>query len=417
MSVKRLPTIARRLLWVTAIGSLLIALAVTAAAVLTVDAEVGELLDDGLQASAVQLAPLLLESGAAPHLAPPDPEGELRFAWAWYDKAGRLVRASPGAELGAWKGAVSGFSDRAQWRLYGLALRGEQGLLVVAQTRAERHEVRWEVSSYALLATLTLTLLGLPLLAWRAQQELRPLLRLGERLAAFDADRADPRGLPAHLGSAERGELLPVHEALASISQRLGERLEFEREFSAQAAHLLRTPLASMDVQLAVALREQPDQLRLQRVRQASQRLQHLVLALLRLFRAEPELRRKPLDVRTLLAGLPLGDLQLDDGPPLQLDADAELLAAALLNLVDNAQRHGATRLSLSAIPGGLRIADNGQGLPPGRLDALRENLQSDQPAPGLGLRLALLVARAHGGWMELPAVERGFVIDLHLQK
>lgn len=407
---------ARRLLWVTGVGSLLIALAVTAAAVLTVDAEVDELLDDGLQASAVQLAPLLLESGVAPHPTPPDPEGELSFAWAWYDTAGRLVRASPGAELSAWKGAASGYADRAHWRLYGLELRHDQGLLLVAQTRAERHEVRMEVISYALLTALALALLGLPLLAWRAQQELRPLVHLSERLANFDASRADPRGLPEQLGGAERGELLPVHQALAGIAQRLGERLDFEREFSAQAAHLLRTPLAGMDAQLAVALREQGHHPRLQRVRQASQRLQHLVLALLRLFRAEPELRRSAMDARSLLAALPLGELQLDAGPPCPLDADAELLAAALLNLVDNAQRHGATRLSLSAIPGGLRLADDGQGLPAERLDALRASLQSDQAPPGLGLRLALLVARAHGGRIELPPVDRGFAIELHLQ-
>ncbi|KQW41273.1 MULTISPECIES: HAMP domain-containing sensor histidine kinase [unclassified Roseateles] len=416
MSAEPLPTIARRLLWVTAVGSLVIALAMSAAAVLTVDAEVDELLDDGLQASAALLAPLLIEPGAALAPTPPDPEGELRFAWAWYDSAGRLVRASPGAEPGAWQSAGSGFSDRHHWRLYGLALRGEQGLLVVAQTRAERHEARREVSSYALLAGLAMTLLCLPLLAWRAQQELRPLLRLGERLADFDAGRADPRRLPAQLGSAERGELLPVHEALASISLRLGERLDFEREFSAQAAHLLRTPLAGIEAQLAVALREQPDQLRLQRVRQASQRLQHLVLALLRLFRAEPELQRKPLEVRTLLTGLQLGELELDDGPPCPLDADPELLAAALLNLVDNAQRHGATRLTLSAIPGGLRLVDNGHGVTPERLDALRAKLQPNQHSSGLGLRLALLVARAHGGRIELPGVERGFAVELHLQ-
>ncbi|MGQ3050506.1 MAG: sensor histidine kinase [Roseateles sp.] len=415
MSTSRLPTIARRLLWVTAVGSLLIALAVTASAGLTVDAEVDELLDDVLQASAAQLAPLLLQSGAAPHTPPPDPEGEVRFAWAWYDSAGRTVRASPGAEPAAWQGAGSGFADRAHWRLYGLPLRGELGLLVVAQTRAERSEARREVISHALLAAMALTLLGLPLLAWRAQQELQPLQRLGERLASFDADRADPRGLPAALGAAQRGELLPVHEALATIAQRLGERLDFEREFSAQAAHLLRTPLAGMDAQLAVALREQPQQLRLQRVRQANQRLQHLVVALLRLFRPEPELRRKPVEVRSLLAGLPLGDLQLDAGPPCLLDADAELLAAALLNLVDNAQRHGATRLSLTAIPGGLRLADNGQGLAPEQLEALRASLQPNQQAPGLGLRLALLVASAHGGRIEIARVEPGFAIELHL--
>jgi signal transduction histidine kinase len=411
-----LPAITRRLLWVTGLGSLLVALAVTAAAVLTVDGEVDELLDDGLKASAAQLAPLLLESGAAPQPLPADAEDELRFAWAWFDAGGRLLRASPGASV-RWQPAAPGFADREHWRLYGLPLRGGRGLLVVAQTRAERHEVRREVAGNALLAALLLGALGLPLLAWRSQRELRPLQRLAEGLARFDAARDEPGALAAQLGPPARAELQPIHDALRQIGERLGRRLALEREFTAQSAHLLRTPLAGMDAQLAVALKEQPDQPRLQRVREASRRLQHLLLALLRLFRSTPELHRVALDARALLAGLPLGSLQLQDGPPCPLDADAELLAAALLNLVDNAQRHGATQLWLSQPrPGSLLLADDGTGLGEAEKAALRSRLASGSTdQQGLGLRLAQLVAQAHGGELSLPDSERGFAVQLSL--
>lgn len=411
-----LVSIARRLLWVTASGSLLIALAVTTATVLTVGAEVEELLDDGLKASAAQLAPLVLESGAAPQPAPADAEDEVRFAWAWFDAAGRLQRTSPNAQPASWQPVAAGFSDRDDWRLYGLPLRGNQGLLVVAQTRTERHEVHVEVSSYALLAALALAALGLPLLAWRSQRELRPLQRLAEGLAGFDATRDDPRALAARLGAPARAELRPIHDALSQIGTRLGERLAFEREFTAQAAHLLRTPLAGMDAQLAVAMKEQPGQPRLQRVREASRRLQHLLLALLRLFRNAPELRRAPLDARRLLAGLPLGSLQLQDGPACPLDADAELLAAALLNLVDNAQRHGATQLWLTQpADGQLLLTDDGTGQGDAERQALRQRLASGSADQGLGLRLATLVAQAHGGSLALPDSAQGFAVLLTL--
>lgn len=411
-----LPAIARRLLWVTGLGSLLMALAITAAAVLAVDTEVDELLDDGLKASALQLAPLLLESGAVPHAPAPDADDELRFAWAWFDAGGRLLRASPGAAVG-WQPLVTGFADREHWRLYGLQLRNGQGLLVVAQTRAERYEARGEVARYALVAGLLLAALGLPLLAWRSQRELRPLQRLAEGLARFDALRDEPRELTARLGPPTRAELRPIHDALTQIGERLGARLALEKEFTAQSAHLLRTPLAGMDAQLAVALKEQPDQPRLQRVREASRRLQHLLLGLLRLFRSTPELRREALDARALLAGLPLGTLELQDGPPCPLDADAELLAAALLNLVDNAQRHGATRLWLSTPqPGSLRLVDDGSGLDTAARAALRARLASGSTAEqGLGLRLAQLVARAHGGELSLPDSDQGFAVQLTL--
>jgi signal transduction histidine kinase len=410
-----LPSIARRLLWVTGLGSLLIALTVTAAAVLTVDAEVDELLDDGLKATAAQLSPLL-ESTAAPAPVPPEADDELRFAWAWFDATGRLVRASPGAQPTSWQPLAPGFADRAQWRLYGLSLSGGRGLLVVAQTGAERREVRREVAGYALLAALALAALGLPLLAWRSQRELRPLQRLADGLAGFDAANSDPRALAEQIGSPARAELRPIHAALQQIGERLGRRLALEREFTAQSAHLLRTPLAGMDAQLAVALKEQPDQPRLQRVREASRRLQHLLLALLRLFRSTPELKRVPLDARVLLAGMPMGSLQLEDGPPCPLDADAELLAAALLNLIDNAQRHGATRLWLTQPGDGeLLLSDDGTGLGDTERQALRSRLASGTSEHGLGLRLAQLVAQAHGGVIELPDCRQGFAVLLRL--
>ncbi|RZL30592.1 MAG: hypothetical protein EOP35_23575 [Rubrivivax sp.] len=133
-----LASIARRLLWVTGLGSLLMALAVTAAAVLTVDAEVDELLDDGLKASAAQLSALLLASGGASPLSssPPSPpsapgdaaDDELRFAWAWFDGAGRLLRASAGSEPIRWQPARAGFADRDHWRLYGAPGGAADGL-------------------------------------------------------------------------------------------------------------------------------------------------------------------------------------------------------------------------------------------------------------------------------------------------
>lgn len=412
MTERAPPSITRRLLWVSGLGSLLIALSVTAAAVWTVGEEVDELLDDGLQATAAQLAPLLLDSAAPPADAPAEAQ---RFAWAWFDAQGRLARSSPGAEPADWQPAA-GFAEHARWRLYGQPLPAGRGLLVVAQSRAERHEVRRELRGHALLAALALGVLGLPLLAWYVQRELRPLQRLAERLAGFDAAHSDPRGLAEQLGPPARRELLPIHAALGRFAERLGERLAVEREFSAQVAHLLRTPLAGMDAQLAVALKEQPGQPRLQRVREASRRLQHLLLALLRLFRSTPELQRQALDARTLLAGLPLGTLQLQDGPPCPLHADAELLAAALLNLADNAQRHGATRLWLEQPEvGSLLLRDDGTGLAQAQRQALRERLAAGAADQGLGLRLAQRVARAHGGDLALPDSPQGFAVLLRL--
>jgi signal transduction histidine kinase len=170
-----------------------------------------------------------------------------------------------------------------------------------------------------------------------------------------------------------------------------------------------------------VALREAalPLQPRLQRVRAAAVRLQRVVAALLSLFRSGVDLQREahwnsaswwP---ACRWKGL---EVQVEPGEPVQ--ADADLLTAALLNLLDNAARHGARQVRISTPRAQcLRVQDDGPGVTPTQLQALRDALAQERPERpvGLGLVLAQLVARAHGGGMHLPGDCAGFVVELDL--
>jgi signal transduction histidine kinase len=211
-----------------------------------------------------------------------------------------------------------------------------------------------------------------------------------------------------------------VHAAIDQLGQRLARRVAHERAFASHAAHALRTPLAGMEAQLAVALRESTPavQQRLQRVRDASSRLQRVVQSLLDLFRVGGEVRRVDVDLKALLAHLPIEGLEVSvqsEGP---LRADPDLLAAALANLLDNAKRHGAQRVSVSQpAPDCVRVHDDGPGATPERLRSLREALreQDYDGRMGLGLMLADLVARSHGGALSLPESVQGFTVELAL--
>jgi signal transduction histidine kinase len=92
-----------------------------------------------------------------------------------------------------------------------------------------------------------------------------------------------------------------------------------------------------------------------------------------------------------------------------------------MINLLDNAVRHGATELRLSLQVGPeqqtLRVHDNGRGVTPEQRAALSGALaeQAYEGRMGLGLMLADLVARAHGGVLTLPAVDQGFAVELQL--
>ena len=423
---RRPPSIATRLARAILSWTLVAGLAVIAAVWLAATHEVDELLDDTLQSSADVLAVLAVEQaeagGPAAVAGLRDVMQVERFAWQLVTRDGQLLLRSARAPVEVWHAAPrAGFADLPGWRTFGLATGQEGRMLYAAQTREERDEARGEVAVSAVLAALAVGLLGQLWLRARVRHELQPLKRLSAQLAAWRLEDGPPAAV---LGPPQRAELAPVHESVGLLAERLASRLAHEQAFSAHAAHALRTPLAGIDAQLAVAVREAPAPLaaRLVRVRGAAARLQHVVAALLGLFRSADgtaSLQRGPLPLAELLPRLPHTGLQITSAGEAAVDADADLLLAALLNLLDNAQRHGAREVRLVGLPGGrgLRVEDDGEGLPAARREALAEALAEARyaDAGGLGLMLADRVARAHGGRVLLPAAERGFVVEMQL--
>jgi signal transduction histidine kinase len=419
---RRLPSISDRLARALAAWSLVWSVAVASAIWLAIRSELDELLDDTLQTSAELLASQLAGAATDAPRGPPDPVPESisgakgHFAWQVVGADSQLVLRSalaPARPLHPSLG--TGFSNTPQWRVFGMPLGGAGRILYVAQTREERREAQAEVAIDAALAALALGLLGHAWLRARLARELAPLQGLADRLADHE-----PLEAAATLGPAEREELEPVHAAIDALGSRLARRVAHERAFTAHAAHSLRTPLAGIDAQLAVALREAPPELRsrLQRVREAAGRLQRVVAALLAMFRSGVELQRRQVDVAALLERLPVEGLSVEVEVGCVLDADPDLLAAALLNLLDNAVRYGAKRI-VATLPRAqtLRLHDDGPGVAGARRRELQAALdaQVGQPGIGLGLMLADLVARAHGGAVALPEVPTGFAVELKL--
>ena len=402
-----------------AVWALLWCVALGLAVWLQVSQEVDELLDDSLQSVAEGLiAPLVAQQLTASPPVPGSAPGDgRRFVWQVVEGTQVLVSAagSPAAPLQTTP--TPGFSDRPGWRIFGLALGRDGRMLYVAQSREERLEVQLELGFAVLLAAVPVALLQILWLNWRVRRDLQPLQDLSLRLAHYD-----PLQPGATLGPAAYEELQPVQAAIDALAARLAQRVARERDFTAHAAHALRTPLAGIDAQLAVALREAHEPLhgRLQRVRAAAVRLQHVVQALLALFRSGAEVQRQPIVLANLVARLPMDPKLTPTVSATQpLHADEDLLTAALLNLADNAMGHGATGLHFSTpAPGVLRIADDGVGIDAPRRQTLQAALDAEDYAgrTGLGLMLAGLVARAHGGRVDLPPLERGFAIELRLE-
>jgi len=422
-----LPSIRRRVTRTLLLVTLLWSVLVTALVRQVVRHEVDELMTQGLHESAEMLhgmLALMRQPGLEQALAGPHAGHGEHLVWQIVaartgEVVGRSQQAPERALLPDAQAQPRHTPDGA-WHVVTVPLQGDlQHFLLVAQSEAERAEARADVMTYALIAALLLGVLVSTLLSVLLHREFEPLTRLSRAVAGYDPLR--PATLP---GVPTRTELLPIAQAIRDLGGRLAQRITSERAFTAHAAHALRTPLAGIDAQLAIALREAPEPLRprLGRCRAAATRLSQVMQALLTMFRSGGEPRRQTVRVSELLAPLAFAEVRIDIDLDQPLDADPDLLSAVLFNLLDNAQRHQASRVVLTATRADglqrLRLHDDGQGCPTERLEQLRAALEHQEydsggVLKGLGLILADLVARAHGGQIELPAVDRGFCVEL----
>lgn len=428
MKTSRTPSIRSHLLRALTAWSLVWGLLVGAAVWLAASHEVDELLDETLESSAgllLHLAPLLPAGEppqrpvhAATTVGKSSSEGG-HYAWQMVSRDGSVLNRSDLAPAQAWHAsAVIGFSERSGWRVLGVALENPAGaMLYVAQTLGERDEALMEVAISALLAALAVALLAHLWIRLRVEQGLQPIQVLSQRIASLDWQHGAP---PQSVGSADREELVPVVEAIDTLTARLAARLSAEQAFVAHAAHALRTPLAGMDAQLAVLQKETsgPAAERLGRVRSGATRLQAVVAALISLFREASSLQRQDVPLSSLVQRWAWPGLRLRLDEAAHVNADPDLLTAALLNLLDNCSRHGASEVMIEALaPRVLRVTDNGPGVDDARRLLLQAALDQpdDSAATGLGLLLADRVARAHGGRVRLLASTSGFVVQLEL--
>ncbi len=411
------PSIRRRLTLSQLAISLLFALLTAASVWAVVGHEMDELMDQELREAGELIHNMLTLVPTRERVTlstPGDGEYEEHLVWQVVDSASGAVlghsHKAPASALLSHMLEQPGTTADGAWRLITFGFKHNPGqLLVVAQSQSERDEAQNDAVLYTLLGAVLLGLLAAALLNWRIRRELQPLERLSAQIKDFDPLR--PTTAPDAAG---RAELEPIEGAIRDLGQRLAQRIVGERAFASHAAHALRTPVAGIDAQLAIALKEAPEALR--------QRLGRVMQALLAMFRSGMEPQRQRLPLSDLLAPLTFDELCLDLTGRDEIDADPDLLSAVLLNLLDNAQRHQASRvrLNLSHEAGWnlLSLHDDGAGCAPERLSMLRQALQrqdyrAESGLKGLGLVLADLVLRAHGGQVELPEVETGFCIEL----
>ncbi|MBK1681091.1 ATP-binding protein [Rhodocyclus tenuis] len=315
----------------------------------------------------------------------------------------------------------------------------------------QRHELRYVLAREAAQSVLMPLLIGLPLLAlaiWLAVgSALRPL---SAATAAVAARR--PEALDALAIEQPPAEVLPLIDALNALFARIRRTLDSERQFTANAAHELRTPLAALKTHAQVALRAENDAERrypavperrhaLEQVIAGVDRMTRLTEQLLLLARLDPEgttLPRRPLDLAALAIdvcaqldgsaraqGVEIGFASVDsrfggsesaaNGASFRLDGAAELLGALVRNLVDNAISHARGNVTVALLRTSavieLTVDDDGPGIPEEQrrraLERFERLGERGGGGSGLGLSISARIAQLHGGDLALAASPR----------
>ncbi|MFF1412754.1 sensor histidine kinase [Streptomyces sp. NPDC058289] len=258
---------------------------------------------------------------------------------------------------------------------------------------------------------------------WVTGHALRPVNAIRTGLAAVTGSELDRR-VPDPGGADEIAQLARTVNATLDRLERSDAR---QRQFTADASHELRNPLAAVRSRLEVALRD-PDRESVAAALADTERLQGIAADLLLLARLDggPAPRTEPVDLALLAAEdaarrpEPRVALRLDARAPVPAAGDPARLERALANLVDNALRYARTGVVVRAAAEDgwavLEVTDDGPGIPEADRDQVFERfvrLDTDRSraggGTGLGLAIAREIARAHGGEVHaLPAPAGG---------
>lgn len=352
-------------------------------------------------------------------------------------KGNHLVTESSSAEAFSGINAPPGFSDQhidnKLWRFF-VFIDEKSGITVEV---AELYEIRTELILQILGSLFAPILVFVPLLfllVWfGATHSLKPVLCVSEAVDKRDAEDLTPI-------DADRvpKEITPLMKALNRLLRRMDNSLRREREFTDNAAHELRTPLAAMKTQTQVLLKKATDmpdcKEGLNNLHASIDRASHMVNQLLSFARMQSqdlEFEEVNLSVLTqdILKELsPLAvtkeqEYSADIAPDIRIKGNKDALAIMIRNIIDNAIKytplHGQISVMLGK-DGTLSIADTGPGIPDDKKDKVLERFSrgnTKSEGSGLGLAMVKWICDSHEALLTMKDnIPHGLIIAVKME-
>lgn len=246
------------------------------------------------------------------------------------------------------------------------------------------------------------------LAAWTLRRALRPVHEMTGLAAEWserDPERRFAQGPP-------RDELTELAATLDTLLARLAAGLRREQRFSAELAHELRTPLSRIIAQCELALREMPGdgdaQEAFRSIARSADEMRRTTDVLVAAARHGAGHHRGATDAAALLddlarraqPGLASRALELTTtvATPSRISIDVDLAARIIEPVMDNAVRHAARRVSVTASTDAdhtvIVVEDDGAGVAAADRDRIFEAGERGSGTTGEGAGLGLALAR-----------------------
>jgi two-component system, OmpR family, sensor kinase len=321
----------------------------------------------------------------------------------------------------------AGFHDTSRYRVYAQPAAADGYFIEVAEPAVHRSEALWRAVGLTVGPLLLFLPLSWFLIRWAVFRSMNSLDRLRLEIGHRDGSNLlliPDMGLPT--------ELAPILAAVNRLLERLGRALAAERQFAANSAHELRTPIAAVLAQmqlLSAQLAGTQHAERAARIVNQIKGLSSLAEKLLQLSRtgAGVGMQQDPVDILTVLQVLvdefrrheDVGDrlvVTAEYRDEFIVQGELDILGITLRNLIENAVRYGAPDEPIEiVIERGrqIRLLNGGAVIPSETLESLKKPFvrgSSVGAGGGLGLAIVDSVMKQIGGSLTLisPAMGRG---------
>ncbi len=433
-------SITRRLMWSLTGATVLFWLVACGLSAFVMREEFDEMFDSALEETAQRLLPLTVNE----LFQREDPStagrvdgggGEEYLTYQLRDAKGAVVMHSHDAQTQPFDAPLaSGYSDTARYRIFTQPAVSGTLFLQVADRFDHRREAVIEAVTSLLLPLALVAPLSMIAIWTLVRRSLSPLRALRAQIGARDGVNLQPMtvaALPA--------ELAAIAGSVNRLLDRLRTALDAEREFAANSAHELRTPVAGALVQtqrLVAELPPGPARDRASRIEASLTSLGRLTEKLLQLARADSGLGASASEADIVAVVRLVAEefaRKTDHAQRIRLDAgksaasrrriDVDALGIVLRNLIENALLHGARDAPVTIIVDGagtVTIGNAGAIVPEAQMRDLKLRFKrggSPEPGSGLGLSIAEALARQMGAALTFasPATGRhdGFEVRL----